>query len=68
MSDRGATCWTPAPDAWARSRLAEFATHITRTTGLKFDDYDTLLDWSLADPGAFWMAVSEWTDVLWHTA
>lgn len=56
--------WTPPEDAWARSRLGEYAGWLARTRGLTFTDYDSLRAWSVERPGAFWQSVGEFFGVL----
>ena len=58
--ERGEVVWAPAADAFATSRMGQFAA----TVGLS--EYTALLDWSISEPGAFWQAVSDWAEVRWH--
>jgi acetoacetyl-CoA synthetase len=66
MSRRGTICWIPDADAWSRSRLAEFADHVGRSGGPTLGNYEVMLQWSLADPAAFWWSLAEWAGVGWH--
>ena len=58
--------WEPPPEAWERSRLADFAGSLDQPVRAAIDDYPSLLRWSLDDPDAFWMALSDWADIPWH--
>lgn len=67
MTDRGRLCWLPDDEAWSRSRLAEFAGHVAAGGGPVLGDYRAALDWSLDEPGGFWLALSEWAGIRWHS-
>ncbi len=58
--------WEPSPDAWDRSRLADFAHSLHGRGVAPFGAYAPLLQWSLDDPGAFWGALADWADIPWH--
>ncbi len=60
------TIWEPGADAWEASRLASFARHVLGAGGPAVGDYRSALDWSLAEPGAFWAAVAAWGGVQFH--
>jgi acetoacetyl-CoA synthetase len=62
MSHRDEIVWSPAVDAWASSRLGEFAAAVRPSA----TSYDDVLDWSIDQPGDFWQAVADWADVHWH--
>ena len=66
MADRGEIVWTPAPDAFATSRLGDLAAFVSERSGQPMHSYDALLTWSLDDPRAFWNAFAEWAGVRWH--
>ena len=66
MSPRGRVTWTPDADAWSRSRLADFTSHVAAHGGPVLSDYEATLGWSLRESGAFWKAVSEWSGVRWY--
>lgn len=51
--------WTPDDDAFAHSNLARFAIE----NGFDPHDYDALHRWSVAEKGAFWRAVWDFTGV-----
>lgn len=52
--------WTPASAAFQSSNLARFST----ANGFDPHDYETLHRWSIGDPGAFWRAVWDFTEVI----
>ena len=62
--------WAPAPERVARSNLARFAAFAHATAGAPQTlvdgalDYDTLYQWSIAQPGQFWPAVWEFCGVI----
>lgn len=58
--------WQPQSDAWATSRLVDFATSVASSGGPDLAGYDAVLDWSLSEPGAFWMALARWGGVRFH--
>ncbi|WP_423983229.1 acetoacetate--CoA ligase [Ilumatobacter sp.] len=60
--------WEPAPDAWERSRLADFARTVASDGGPDLHDYQQVLEWSLAKPAGFWRAVADWAGVRFHDA
>ncbi len=65
-SERGRVLWTPPDGAWESSRLAALARAVEASGGPECDDYRSLLDWSLAEPAAFWAAFADWSGVHWH--
>jgi acetoacetyl-CoA synthetase len=63
--------WRPDPDRVGESRIVRFATWLGtqgRATLDDVTDYRALHAWSVADPGAFWAAVSDFFAVDWATA
>jgi len=58
--------WRPEPDAWSRTRLAEFAADVAGHGGPRCDDYDALLRWSLDDADAFWSSLARHAGIHWH--
>jgi acetoacetyl-CoA synthetase len=62
----GQIVWSPHPDAWVSSRLADFARHVEKAGGPVLGDYHDTLDWSLVNPGAFWSAIAAWGGVRFH--
>jgi acetoacetyl-CoA synthetase len=55
--------WTPRPDVLERTRIGDYLRWLERERGLRFDDYDALLAWSVADVGTFWQSVWDHFDV-----
>lgn len=67
---RGEVVWRPDPERAAASQLAAFGRHVGshvtgHTPGADAAGYAELLDWSLADPAAFWAAFTDWVGVRW---
>jgi acetoacetyl-CoA synthetase len=56
--------WRPDPDRAKATAIARFAERAGRATGRRLDRYADLHEWSVADPGAFWSAVWDFTDVI----
>jgi acetoacetyl-CoA synthetase len=55
-----------APRDLAGTGLGAFLTHVERTTGRRFADYDALWRWSATDLDGFWGAVWEFTAPITH--
>ena len=55
--------WTPPPDVRERSRIGAYLGWLERERGLRFDDYDALLRWSIDDLDGFWSSVWEHFEV-----
>ncbi len=49
--------WTPSPARRAESPLTAYLAWLAREKGLRFDGYDALWRWSVAEPEAFWESV-----------
>ena len=58
---RGEVLWTPPADAWETTALGRFATQ------QGFDDFDTLIRWSIDELDDFWQASTDFTGVRWVT-
>ncbi|MET0909404.1 MAG: acetoacetate--CoA ligase, partial [Ilumatobacteraceae bacterium] len=65
---RGEVVWTPPATAFASSQMATFGRYCTARTGRAVTGFPALLDWSIAEPEAFWGAFADWADVRWHDA
>lgn len=61
---QGDELWAPSAEQIRESRLFHFMNWLEETRGLKFDDYYALWRWSIDDLDAFWMAISEYFDIL----
>ncbi len=59
--------WSPAPDARSTTRIGAYLDWLERERGLRFAAYDELLEWSIADPGAFWASVWDHFGVISET-
>ena len=55
--------WKPPPDVRARTRIGAYLGWLERERGLRFDDYDALLRWSIDDLDGFWSSVWEHFEV-----
>ncbi|KZE33855.1 acetoacetate--CoA ligase [Crenobacter luteus] len=56
--------WQPSPGRVAASHLAAFTRLAESVTQGHFPDYDSLWRFSVADPGAFWSLVWDYTGVI----
>jgi acetoacetyl-CoA synthetase len=56
--------WRPDPEQAGATALARFAARASLTAGRDLAEYADLHAWSVADPGAFWGAVWEFTGVI----
>ncbi|WP_374634621.1 acetoacetate--CoA ligase [Ferrovibrio sp.] len=65
MSERQqpALLWTPTPERIANSRLKLYMNWLRAERGLDFQDYDTLWQWSVREPEAFWASLWTYFDV-----
>ena len=52
-----APLWCPSPETVEQSNMTRFARRAAAVAGKEFPDYETLHQWSIADPGAFWSEV-----------
>ncbi len=59
MSERQqpALLWSPTPERIARSRLRLYMDWLRDKQGLDFKDYDSLWQWSVDEPEAFWASL-----------
>jgi acetoacetyl-CoA synthetase len=55
--------WTPPPDVREGTRIGAYLGWLERERGLRFDDYDALLRWSIDDLDGFWSSVWEHFEV-----
>jgi acetoacetyl-CoA synthetase len=55
--------WTPSPERAERSNMARFITFVRVRGAAEVRDYQSLYDWSVQHPEAFWPAVWEFCDV-----
>ncbi|MEQ8857669.1 MAG: acetoacetate--CoA ligase [Pseudomonadales bacterium] len=59
-----APLWRPDPDRAAASAIARFARRAAEISGRDLDAYTDLHRWSVTEPGAFWQAVWDFTDIV----
>ena len=59
----GKVLWTPTPDRYDASTMAQFERFVTETRGLKFDDYNAMWRWSVDDLEGFWTAIWDFFDI-----
>ena len=52
-----APLWCPSPETVEQSNMTRFARRAAAVAGKEFPNYETLHQWSIADPGAFWSEV-----------
>ncbi|MDQ6914801.1 MAG: acetoacetate--CoA ligase [Actinomycetota bacterium] len=55
--------WEPSEEVKARATLTRYERWLEETRGLRFDDYQALWAWSVADLEAFWASIWEFCDV-----
>lgn len=63
----GQELWRPSPDMVAGSHLRGFTLWLGELRGLRFEDYEDLWRWSVAEPDAFWSAVWAYFEVISST-
>jgi acetoacetyl-CoA synthetase len=59
----GDLLWTPGPDRAARSNITAFTEWLADSRGLRFDGYEALWRWSVADLEGFWQAVWDYCGI-----
>ena len=55
--------WSPPADVRQRSRVGAYLAWLERERGLRFDDYNDLLAWSIDELDAFWSSVWRFFEV-----
>lgn len=58
--------WQPTARNLARTHLAHFQAAARTTSGVPLVDYAALHAWSIAEPAAFWSALSDYAGVRYH--
>lgn len=61
--EAGAPMWTPSPEQVRASRLWQFEQWLLARHGVRFDDYESLWQWSVDDLDRFWRDVWDFFDV-----
>ncbi|KHA54241.1 acetoacetate--CoA ligase [Sulfitobacter geojensis] len=57
------TLWTPTPERYNASTMAQFERFVGDTRGLTFEDYNAMWRWSVDDLEGFWNAIWDFFDV-----
>jgi acetoacetyl-CoA synthetase len=55
--------WEPPTDLVERSRMRGYMDWLATERGLRFDDYDSLWQWSVSDLDAFWSSIWDFFEV-----
>ena len=55
--------WTPPADIRTKSRIGAYLAWLERNRGLRFDSYDLLWRWSVADLDGFWSSIWDYFGV-----
>jgi acetoacetyl-CoA synthetase len=63
LSDQPRVLWTPDPQRVGRSHIHHYMQWLERTKGLRFDDYNSLWQWSVNHLEDFWESVWQYFDV-----
>ena len=63
-TDREQPLWTPDPGRSAATRMAAFAAHARRISGMALESYADLHAWSIDAPEQFWAAIWSFCGVL----
>jgi acetoacetyl-CoA synthetase len=66
VSSRGELLWQPTSEETAQSNLAGYMRWLEATRGLKFNDYEALRAWSVADLDVFWNSIADFFEVRFH--
>ena len=62
-----APLWQPSADRMAAARLTAFLDQVERDWGRRFEGYDDLYDWSIAEIEKFWLSVWDFCGVIAQT-
>lgn len=57
------TQWEPTPEGIEAARITDFARFVESRTGVSAPDYQSLWQWSVDDPAAFWGALWDYFDL-----
>jgi acetoacetyl-CoA synthetase len=55
--------WQPSPERIERATLTRYQRWLEGNRGLRFDTYEELWEWSVADLEEFWQSITEFFDV-----
>jgi acetoacetyl-CoA synthetase len=67
MNDTPSLLWTPSPGRLARAGITRYRRWLADTHGRRFDDYESLWEWSVADPEGFWASIWDFGGVKAHS-
>ncbi len=59
--------WTPSAERIERATLTRYQEWLGKTRGLRFDDYQELWQWSVAELEDFWSSIAEFFEVQFHS-
>src|SRR6478735_11967404 len=59
--------WTPSAERVARAAITDFTSFVAERTGRTMTDYESLWEYSTAEPAGFWGDVADYFHVKWHT-
>ena len=60
--------WTPTPERIAKAGMTRYLQWLADTHDRRFDDYESLWEWSVADQEAFWASIWDFVGVRAHSA
>lgn len=63
----GTLLWEPTEELISNANVTRFMTWLEGARGLRFDSYDELWSWSVADVRGFWAAVWEYMGIKAHS-
>ncbi|MGV0644873.1 acetoacetate--CoA ligase [Mycolicibacterium sp. XJ2546] len=63
MTETVAAQWTPTADDIATARITDFARFVQQRVGTPFEDYQSLWQWSVDEPSAFWAALWDYFEL-----
>ncbi|MFZ9679614.1 MAG: acetoacetate--CoA ligase [Quisquiliibacterium sp.] len=67
MTDTARPLWTPSAERIANSGLTRYLNWLADTHGRRFDDYESLWQWSVDDQEGFWASLWDFLGVRAHS-
>src|SRR6478609_11728520 len=58
--------WTPSAERVARAAITDFTSFVAERTGRTVSDYESLWEYSTAEPAGFWGDIADYFHVRWH--
>ena len=58
--------WTPSAERVARAAITDFTSFVAERTGRTMTDYESLWEYSTAEPAGFWGDIADYFHVRWH--